>query len=188
MPLNFRGRHDDRNFLERRSRLLLSPSGEDSTVYRPNFCSECGARVDRARWRLWTSTRFCAKCEKRFRKAGLAMPLMAGVLLLIVAYIAGRAGRIHPPPVVIERAETRPPHTPISTASLGITGAEGGRKENSPGALSGSLPESGETASICGARTQKGKPCSRRVRGTGRCWQHKGKSAMLPLEKLVVQQ
>ncbi|HVF29099.1 MAG TPA: hypothetical protein VM943_12715 [Pyrinomonadaceae bacterium] len=158
-------------------------------MYRPNFCSDCGARIDRARWRLWTSTRFCAKCEKRFRKAALAVPLMAGVILLIGAYIAGRAGRVHPPPVVIERAETRSPHTPISAASsMGMTGAGSGRKENSPGVLSESLPESGETALICGARTQKGKPCSRRVRGTGRCWQHKGKSAMLPLEKLVIQE
>jgi hypothetical protein len=116
------------------------------------------------------------------------MPLMAGMILLIGAYIAGRAGRIHPPPVVIERAETRVHHTPISAAPLGLAKGEGGRKENPPGALTGSLRESGETASICGARTQKDKPCSRRVRGTGRCWQHKGKSAMLPLEKLVIQE
>jgi hypothetical protein len=129
------------------------------------------------------------KCEKRFRKAGITMPLIAGGILLIGAYIAGRAGRIHPPPVVIERAEARVPHTPISAAtSLGIAGAEGGRKENLPGAVSGSEPEPGEVVSICGARTQKGKPCSRRVRGTGRCWQHRGKSAMLPLEKLVIQE
>lgn len=25
----------------------------------------------------------------------------------------------------------------------------------------------------CGARTQKGTPCKRRVKGGGRCWQHK---------------
>jgi hypothetical protein len=35
-----------------------------------------------------------------------------------------------------------------------------------------------ETVSICGARTQKGTPCQRRVRGTGRCWQHKGMPAI----------
>jgi hypothetical protein len=36
-----------------------------------------------------------------------------------------------------------------------------------------------ETVSICGARTQKGTPCQRRVRGTGRCWQHKGMPAII---------
>jgi hypothetical protein len=44
-----------------------------------------------------------------------------------------------------------------------------------------------EVVSICGARTQKGTPCQRRVRGTGRCWQHRGMPAILPPAKLVVQ-
>jgi len=45
-----------------------------------------------------------------------------------------------------------------------------------------------EKTYICGARTKKGTPCSRRVRGPVRCWQHKGAQAMLPLEKLVVKE
>jgi hypothetical protein len=43
-----------------------------------------------------------------------------------------------------------------------------------------------EVVSICGARTKKGTPCSRRVRGEGRCWQHRGRPAMLPPQKLIV--
>jgi hypothetical protein len=43
-----------------------------------------------------------------------------------------------------------------------------------------------EVVYICGARTKKGTPCSRRVRGPGRCWQHRGMPAMLPPSKLVV--
>jgi hypothetical protein len=39
---------------------------------------------------------------------------------------------------------------------------------------------------ICGARTKKGTPCSRRVHGPVRCWQHKGMPAMLPQEKLLI--
>jgi len=38
----------------------------------------------------------------------------------------------------------------------------------------------------CGARTKKGKPCSRRVHGFVRCWQHKGLPAMLPEDKLII--
>ncbi len=41
---------------------------------------------------------------------------------------------------------------------------------------------------FCGAATKKGKPCSRRVKSGGRCWQHAGKSAMLPKEKLLVRE
>jgi hypothetical protein len=40
----------------------------------------------------------------------------------------------------------------------------------------------------CGARTKKGTPCSRRVHGPVRCWQHKGAKAMLPPDKLLVKE
>jgi hypothetical protein len=43
-----------------------------------------------------------------------------------------------------------------------------------------------EVVYVCGARTKKGTPCSRRVRGPGRCWQHRGMPAILPPSKLVV--
>ncbi|HEX8149343.1 MAG TPA: hypothetical protein VF591_19325, partial [Pyrinomonadaceae bacterium] len=43
-----------------------------------------------------------------------------------------------------------------------------------------------EVVYVCGARTKKGTPCQRRVRGPGRCWQHRGKPAILPPSKLVV--
>jgi hypothetical protein len=43
-----------------------------------------------------------------------------------------------------------------------------------------------EQAYICGARTKKGTPCSRRVHGPVRCWQHKGAAAMLPPDKLIL--
>jgi hypothetical protein len=41
---------------------------------------------------------------------------------------------------------------------------------------------------FCGAATKKGAPCSRRVRGGGRCWQHKGQATLLPDEKLLAGQ
>lgn len=40
---------------------------------------------------------------------------------------------------------------------------------------------------FCGAATKKGTPCSRRVKGGGRCWQHAGQTAMLPQEKLIAE-
>lgn len=45
-----------------------------------------------------------------------------------------------------------------------------------------------ETIYFCGAQTKKGTPCSRRVKGGGRCWQHVGQPAMLPPEKLIAVQ
>jgi hypothetical protein len=40
---------------------------------------------------------------------------------------------------------------------------------------------------FCGAQTKKGTPCSRRVKGSGRCWQHAGQAALLPPEKLIAE-
>ncbi|MEP6903475.1 MAG: hypothetical protein ABJA66_17240 [Actinomycetota bacterium] len=45
-----------------------------------------------------------------------------------------------------------------------------------------------ETVYYCGAMTKKGTLCSRRVKGGGRCWQHKGQNALLPPEKLLASQ
>ncbi|MCA1638937.1 MAG: hypothetical protein LC768_11515, partial [Acidobacteria bacterium] len=41
---------------------------------------------------------------------------------------------------------------------------------------------------FCGAQTKKGTPCSRRVKGGGRCFQHVGQPAILPPEKLIASQ
>lgn len=41
-----------------------------------------------------------------------------------------------------------------------------------------------EVVYYCGAKTKKGTPCSRKVKGADRCWQHFGQPAMLPQEKL----
>jgi hypothetical protein len=46
----------------------------------------------------------------------------------------------------------------------------------------------GEPVYFCGAQTKKGTPCSRRVKGGGRCWQHAGQTAMLTPEKLLISQ
>jgi len=43
-----------------------------------------------------------------------------------------------------------------------------------------------EPGYYCGAETKKGTPCSRKVKGKKRCWQHEGREAMLPQSKLAV--
>jgi hypothetical protein len=78
--------------------------------------------------------------------------------------LIGRGLKREAPPLVIERTvsgQTAPANQPTVIA---------------------------EETYICGARTKKGTPCSRRVRGPVRCWQHKGAKAMLPQEKLVVKE
>jgi hypothetical protein len=166
-------------------------------MYRPNFCAECGEAITRLRWRVWTSRRFCAACEKRFRRGRVVWPVVLCVGLVASGFVGGRAMRHAPPPLVIERAASNSPALLSQTTAAGkqpaasvndananagapVYGADGTERERPT--------EATEIVSICGARTKRGTPCSRRVRGTGRCWQHRGRSAMLPAAKLLVRE
>ena len=162
-------------------------------MYKPNFCAECGGRVVRLRWRVWTSRRFCAACDKRFRRGRVMRPLAVCVALTGAGFVGGRAMRDAPPPLVIERGAANSPALPSQTPAAGkqnsasaanldagarVYGADGTERERPT--------EAAEIVSVCGARTKRGTPCSRRVRGTGRCWQHRGRPAILPAAKLIV--
>jgi hypothetical protein len=136
------------------------------TNYRPNFCSECGGKIVRLRWRAWTSRRYCDKCSSRFVRAQWLKTACATLALFVVGVLIGRGSRQERPPLVIERVAS----APVQSASLALA------------------PVVTEQTYICGARTKKGTPCSRRVHGPVRCWQHKGAKAMLPQEKLVIKE
>jgi hypothetical protein len=86
--------------------------------------------------------------------------------LFVFGIVLGRGFKREPPPLVIQRVASVPSETETTAQS----------------------PITIEQTYTCGARTKKGTPCSRRVHGPVRCWQHKGAKAMLPLEKLVVKE
>lgn len=167
--------------------------------YRPNFCSDCGEKIIRARWRVWTSRCFCSNCEGRLGRARVLLPVIAAALLFSMGLIAGRATRPQPPPLVVQRGEF-PLAPAVQTAGTGGEAAEGETEQRADASSTpkpepkygpdGSATERptdpNEVVYVCGARTQKGTPCQRRVRGTGRCWQHRGMPAILPPEKLIV--
>lgn len=135
------------------------------TSYRPNFCCECGGKIVRLRWRPWHSRRFCTPCGSIYRKERFSQLAVALTTMLFLGIFIGRALHPKPPPLIIQRASqtATAPNNPSSPAAL----VE-------------------EQVYICGARTKKGTPCSRRVHGPVRCWQHKGLKAMVPQEKLLV--
>jgi hypothetical protein len=136
------------------------------TDYRPNFCSECGEKIVRLRWRVWTNRRFCDKC---FARRGKTLRLQRALMiagLFVFGILIGRGFRHERPALVIQRGASIPAQTETSAPP----------------------PVTIEQTYSCGARTKKGTPCSRRVHGPVRCWQHKGAKAMLPLEKLVIKE
>jgi hypothetical protein len=158
-------------------------------MYKPNFCAECGTKLLRLRWHLWTSRKFCNDCARRLRRARVVPVLFVAAGLVSAGYVAGRIRRPAPPPLVIERRSDSPlgdgvtgSSTPRSdTTQSGLD--SGANAAASPGTSSTPIDEA---LYICGARTKKGAPCSRRVHGPVRCWQHLGRPAMLPQEKLIV--
>jgi hypothetical protein len=142
------------------------------TKYRPNFCSECGEKIIRLRWRVWTSRQFCNACGRRFRKERWLSALLAIAILLCLGFITGRALKPEPGPLIIQRD------------ARAVPSAQNGADNLSGASATNTQPD--EDVYICGARTKKGTPCSRRVHGLVRCWQHKGMPAMLPPEKLII--
>ena len=136
------------------------------TLHRPNFCAECGAKILRLRWRLWTNRKFCDPCARTLRKQRWTMVISIAFILFVTGFLLGHRLQPAPPPLIIQRSE------PASRDSNSVSTT--------------SQPLTVEEVYICGARTKKGKPCSRRVHQQGRCWQHKGMAAMLAEEKLVV--
>jgi hypothetical protein len=169
-------------------------------MYKPNFCAECGAQILRDDWHFWTSRRFCDTCARRFRKERFMLPLIIYTGLFATGLVAGRAARPAPPPLAVERGaaplvtpaltdapKNRAPVAQALTTREAATAPEVGPingPEGTPAAQRSAEPN--EVVSICGARTQKGTPCQRRVRGTGRCWQHLGMAAIIPEDKRIV--
>lgn len=153
-------------------------------MYRPNFCAQCGTKVLRLRWHFWHSRRFCNDCARKLRKLRFGRPLLLGLALIVSGYVAGRSRRPPPPPLTIERRADSPlSDKPAPRLSSLAPAAESNlRKHGDPN--SSTTVE--EDVYICGARTKKGTPCSRRVQSPRRCWQHKGMPAMLSQEKLIV--
>lgn len=149
------------------------------TTYRPNFCCECGNKIVRLRWFAWTSRRFCDKCSRAFARKHWLRASMTVAVFFLAAFSLGRGCRRAPPPLVIER----PVQSTANSASVNVASSSANSSTTAP-------QPSPETEPIytCGARTKKGTPCSRRVHGPVRCWQHKGARAMLPQEKLRIKE
>ena len=158
---------------------------ESPTMYRPNFCAECGERLMRRAWRARAGASWCDDCARRLRKYGfarVARPLATISLIGISAFALGRYLRPAPPPLIISRSA----NSPLSDLPVNFsdTTRPTNRNEVDPDVAS---VDREDAAYICGARTKKGTPCHRRVHVAGqRCFQHKGMPAILSLEKLEV--
>jgi hypothetical protein len=161
-----------------------------------NYCAECGARLKTKGWRAWLNGNFCKDCAHRLGRTGRARPLAVIAIIIIAAFALGRYLRPGAPPLIIERTA----NSPLSDLPVNLNDtakpARGNAKSQNEGTQASDDPSTRPTANpesaddvvyLCGARTKKGTPCQRRVHFAGeRCYQHKGKPAILPPEKLIV--
>src|ERR1044071_6610695 len=132
------------------------------TSYRPNFCCECGHKIVRLRWFVWTSRRFCDKCSRAFAKTQWLRPSLSLFALLLFGVLLGRGCRRSPAPLVIERPVPAQNSTTVSrTATSGASTAPD--QSTTPSATTPTIAT--DDIYLCGARTKKGPPCSRRVHG-----------------------
>lgn len=176
-------------------------------LFRPSFCANCGEKIERSDWGLFTSRRFCAVCESELKAHDLIPRVIVSLGLLIGVFGIGsyvRSGNTEPRlaqpatqsverPVaaVIQRdalpanvVAPTPAAAPIAPGSGGLPQAKGPVGV----ATSTQVGKNGGTDVVymCGAMTKKGTPCTRRVHGPVRCFQHKGMPAMLPQDKLRI--
>jgi hypothetical protein len=150
-----------------------------------NFCIECGERLPGKGWRARLGRRFCVHCAQRLGTLATFRPLICMAIIVVAAFCLGRYLRPAPPPLLIQRLANSPlSDAPVEfSRSAKATDSNGGTGANQKPATA----VANEEGYICGARTQKGTPCKRRVHVPGeRCFQHKGLPAMVPPEKLVV--
>ena len=171
--------------------------------YKPKYCCQCGEKIERIDWKLWNSRRFCELCETEYQIYDW-IPQLTGIGVLLTVFVIGiyfqksdkplnvspnqsvsgipngksiSANQSVAPANVIQFAAQSNSNAVVKPAT-----AKTPEVKNKPAEVVS--VESAEKVYFCGAATKKGTPCSRRVKGGGRCWQHAGQSAMAAQDKL----
>ncbi len=182
-------------------------------LFRPSFCANCGEKIERNEWRLWTSRRFCVVCESEFKGQDLVVRSI-GILAVVVgvfgfgAYLtSSNAGSLSSPNMLPRSvvsgsssnkviATSKKPdgstltddQTPVQTNTniQQESATSPANREYKERPIDKTPVQENQATYFCGAETKKGTPCSRRVKGNVRCFQHAGMPAMLPAAKLKI--
>jgi hypothetical protein len=163
--------------------------------YRPNFCCNCGEKIERVDWPLFASRKFCDLCETEFRVKDLGAKILTAVGIVIATasissiFKAPQDGMktATSEPVAFSSAIRKQPDTNFNTTQAPQVQSQTGANANTSTAIQPVRPVGSEPATkssdavyYCGAETKKGTACSRRVKRAGeRCWQHQGMPAMV---------
>ena len=179
-------------------------------LYKPTYCCHCGDKIENTETLPWKrSGRFCDVCKSEFSfqeflpKVFIFICVLFG-LVGIGSYLKDgeptnvSALKQSKSPVRENAVKTESNSNAAQNSNLQIASKSA---PNSQSKLTTKTNENTveiqkvktETAEIekvffCGAATKKGTPCSRKVKGGGRCWQHRGQEAVVAQEKLLITQ
>jgi len=181
-------------------------------LFRPSFCANCGEKIERVEWKIWTSRRFCVVCESEYKGQDLIPRAIVGVGVLIGIF--GFGSYLNRGTAITDAQSLRqsrnigePTRPPVQVASANTVQSQTGNQDAKPVMPEGQAPvstskslsslqastqmakaktETAGPAYFCGAATKKGAPCSRRVKGNIRCFQHIGMPAMVSADKLKI--
>ncbi len=173
--------------------------------YKPNFCCQCGDKIERIAWSFNSSRRFCELCETDLKMQDWLPRIALGGGILLAIFGFGSYWTRPSTPLNIAPNQllgssqnvNRDAVKPSNSNSQTLPPKSAGNQQPpalqqkltpKPTTVSSSPKQPPEPVYFCGAQTKKGTPCSRRVKGGGRCWQHTGQAAMLPADKLVANQ
>lgn len=180
--------------------------------YKPDYCNGCGQQIERTSRNPLKNTRYCDVCEQDFRwREWIPRGFMLSCVIFGLFGLGNFLSKDEKPlnltskqivensadgKKIVKKSENFPINITesVNSNAANIKKTEENRGQNSlnstqitqtrqPKAETQTSEE--ELTYYCGAETKKGTPCSRKVKGGGRCWQHKGQAAVLPPEKLI---
>ena len=181
--------------------------------YKPVYCCDCGEKIERLSDSLLNISKFCEVCKPLHKFDTYAPRSIIGIGIL--GTIFGFGSFLQKPnqqATAFKKSEiaTVAPIVPVTKqpsvtslkpekASVNVEEAKIGTNQAVPTFekkiasvakenVEDVEKKSSEPSYFCGVKTKKGTPCSRKVKGAVRCWQHLGQTAMLPQNKLIASQ
>ena len=161
-------------------------------LYRPAYCCNCGEKIVRDDWKLWTSRRFCALCATEHQGVDLLPKAVVVAGSLAVVFAVASAVKT-PQSLGVENStflqKPKPNLKPATVhSSNAASSADPSKNYSTPAANETQQSEqpqrekrtSDEPVYYCGAITKKGTPCTRRVKTKGFCWQHAKSGQIAP--------
>lgn len=151
-------------------------------LYKPNFCCNCGEKIDRTEWSILSSRRFCPLCETENKGSDY---FVRGVVMLgLISGVFGVAAWVRGPSKSLEVTESRPvaravqrpaadapsPNSTAVRSSVQPLPTVPSKPEPSTVKSASAMPS--EPVYYCQAITKKGTRCTRRIKSPGFCWQH----------------